>query len=56
MTEGAGLNLISSHSEVTSSYSADGHTAIFFAMSKEPRPSPLWSQLDTARESFQLKQ
>jgi len=48
--------LISLHSEVTSSYSADGHTAVFFAMSKEPRPSTLWSQLDAARDSFRDKQ
>ena len=48
--------LISLHSEVTSSYSADGHTVVFFAMSKEPRPSPFWSQLDAARDSFRYQQ
>ncbi|HMJ21129.1 MAG TPA: PDZ domain-containing protein [Terriglobales bacterium] len=47
--------VISLHSEVTSSYSADGHTAVFFAMSKEPRPSPLWPQLDAARDSFRYQ-
>jgi hypothetical protein len=48
-------NIISLHSEVTSSYCADGHTAVFFAMSKEPRPSPLWSQLDAVRDGFQFR-
>lgn len=44
--------LTSLHSEVTFSYSPDGHTAVFFAMSKEPRPSTLWVQLDGAPGQF----
>ena len=44
--------VISLYSEVLSSYYGDGHTAVFFAMSKEPRPSALWSQLDAIRNGF----
>jgi hypothetical protein len=45
-------SVITLHSEVIASLSADGHTAVFFLMSKEPRPSALWSQLDAIRDSF----
>ena len=41
------------HSEVvTSVCPADGHRAVFFSMSKEPRPAALWTQLDTVRDGF----
>jgi hypothetical protein len=48
-------SLISLHSEVTRSFSADGHTAVLFLMSKEPRPSAFWSQLDTIRDGFRYR-
>ncbi|HEX4164709.1 MAG TPA: PDZ domain-containing protein [Bryobacteraceae bacterium] len=48
-------NVISLYSEVSSSYYGDGHTAVFFAMSKEPRPSALWSQLDAIRNGFRYR-
>jgi hypothetical protein len=44
--------VITLHSDVVSSFSPDGHTAVFFLMSKEPRPSALWSQLDAIRDGF----
>jgi hypothetical protein len=47
--------VISLYSEVSSSYYGDGHTAVFFAMSKEPRPSALWSQLDAIRDGFRYR-
>jgi hypothetical protein len=47
--------VISLYSEVSSSYYGDGHTAVFFAMSKEPRPSTLWSQLDAIRNGFRYR-
>jgi hypothetical protein len=47
--------VISLHSEVVSSYSSDGHTVVYFAMSKEPRPSSFWSQLDAVRDSFRFQ-
>jgi hypothetical protein len=47
--------VISLYSEVSSSYHADGHTVVFFAMSMEPRPSALWSQLDAIRDGFQYR-
>jgi hypothetical protein len=47
--------VISLHSEVTLSFSADGHTAVLFLMSKEPRPSALWSQLDAIRDGFEYQ-
>jgi hypothetical protein len=46
---------ISLRSEVTASYCADGHTAVVFAMAKEPRPALLWSQLDAIRDSFRCQ-
>jgi hypothetical protein len=48
--------VLSLHSEVSSSYSGDGHMAVFFAMSKEPRPSALWPQLDAIRDGFRYRQ
>lgn len=48
--------VISLHSEVTLAFSADRHTAVLFLMSKEPRPSALWSQLDAIRDGFQYQQ
>jgi hypothetical protein len=47
--------VISLYSEVSSSYYRDGHTAVFFAMSREPRPSALWSQLDAIRDGFRYR-
>jgi hypothetical protein len=47
--------LISLYSEVSLSYYGDGHTAVFFAMSKEPRPAALWSQLDAIRDGFRYR-
>lgn len=47
--------VITLHSDVVSSLSADGHTAVLFLMSKEPRPSALWSQLDAVRDGFQYQ-
>lgn len=47
--------VISLYSEVSSSYYGDGHTAVFFAMSKEPRPAALWSQLDAIRNGFRYR-
>jgi hypothetical protein len=42
------------HSEVTTSLcTATNHAAVFFGMSREPRPAGIWPQLDAARESFQ---
>jgi len=46
---------ISLHSEVTASYCAPGHTAIFFEMSKESRPAALWKALDAVRDGFKCK-
>jgi hypothetical protein len=47
--------VISLYSEVSSSYYRDGHTAVFFAMSKEPRPSALWPQFDAIRNGFRYR-
>ena len=47
--------VISLYSEVSSSPYVDDHTAVFFAMSKEPRPSALWSQLDAIRDGFRYR-
>jgi hypothetical protein len=47
--------VISLYSEVSSSYYRDGHTAVLFAMSKEARPSALWSQLDVIRDGFRYR-
>jgi PDZ domain len=47
--------VIALHSEVTLSFSTDGHTAVLFLMSKEPRPSALWSQLDAIRDGFRYR-
>jgi membrane-associated protease RseP (regulator of RpoE activity) len=46
-------NVIQLQSEVTASSCDSGHTAVFFEMSKEPRPAPLWTQLDQVRDKFQ---
>ena len=48
-------NVISLHSEVASSYCSAEHTAVFFSMSKEPRPAPLWKQLDGVRDGFKCQ-
>ena len=47
--------VISLYSQVSASYYDDGHMAVFFAMSKEARPSVLWSQLDAIRDGFQYR-
>jgi hypothetical protein len=45
--------VITLHSEVISSVcEAAGHTAVYFAMSKEARPAKLWKQLDAVRDGF----
>lgn len=45
--------VIALHSEIiASACSKTGNTAVFFSMSKEPRPSPLWKQLDAVRDGF----
>jgi hypothetical protein len=45
--------IITLHSEITTSLCAPaGHTAVFFAMSLEPRPAALWTQLDAVRDGF----
>ena len=48
-------NVISLHSEVIASQCATDHTAVFFAISKEPRPAPLWEQLDGVRDGFKCQ-
>ena len=48
-------NLISLYSEVASSHFASNHTAVYFAMSKSPRPAPLWTQLDAVRDGFKCR-
>jgi|UPI000558F9EC hypothetical protein len=48
-------SLISLHSEVVASQCSPGHTAVFFEMSKEPRPAALWKQLDAVRDGFSCK-
>jgi hypothetical protein len=46
--------LITLHSEITTSVcAASDHTAVYFAMSLEPRPAALWTPLDAVRDSFQ---
>jgi hypothetical protein len=46
-------SVITLHSEVvTSVCPADGHRAVFFSMSKEPRPAALWTRLDAVRDGF----
>jgi len=47
--------LISLYSEVSSSPYDDGHMALFFAMSKEARPSALWSQMDAIRDGVRYR-
>ena len=45
--------LITLHSEViTSVCPKTGNTAVFFSMSREPRPAALWTQLDAVRDGF----
>jgi hypothetical protein len=45
--------VITLHSEITTSLcAAADHTAVYFAMSLEPRPAALWSQLDAVRDGF----
>lgn len=48
-------SLITLHSEVTVSQCSPDHTAVFFEMSKEPRPAALWRQLDGVRDGFACK-
>jgi hypothetical protein len=48
-------NIISLHSEAVASQCSPEHTAVFFSMSKEPRPAPLWKQLDGVRDSFKCQ-
>jgi hypothetical protein len=48
-------NLITLHSEITASRCSPEHTAVFFEMSKEPRPAALWKQLDEVRDGFRCK-
>ncbi len=48
-------SLISLHSEVIASQCSPDHTAVFFEMSKEPRPAALWKQLDGVRDGFACK-
>lgn len=47
--------VISLYSEVSSSCDLSGHTTVLFAMSKEARPSALWSQLDSIRDGFRYR-
>lgn len=48
--------VITLHSEVvTAPCVAAGHTAVFFSMSKEPRPAALWKRLDAVRDGFRCK-
>jgi hypothetical protein len=49
-------SVITLHSEVvTSVCPADGHRAVFFSMSKEPRPAALWTRLDAVRDGFKCR-
>jgi hypothetical protein len=48
-------NVISLYSEVTTSQCSATHRAVFFELSKEPRPAPLWTQLDAVREGFKCR-
>jgi len=47
--------VISLHSEVTTTHCGGGHEAVFFEMSREPRPAPFWNQLDSVRDGFKCK-
>jgi hypothetical protein len=47
--------VISLYSEVTSAQCSADHTAVFFEMSKEPRPAPLWKELDGVRDGFKCQ-
>jgi len=45
--------VITLHSEVVTSFcAAEGHTPVFFSMSKEARPAALWKYLDAVRDGF----
>lgn len=45
--------LVTLHSEVVASVcTKTRNTAVFFSMSKEPRPAALWKQLDAVRNGF----
>lgn len=45
--------VVTLHSEViTSVCPKTGNTAVFFSMSKEPRPAALWKQMDEVRDGF----
>jgi len=45
--------LITLHSEVTTTVCvAADHTAVYFAMSMQPRPAAFWRDLDAVRDSF----
>lgn len=47
-------DLITLHSEVITSFCpTTSNTAVFFSMSKAPRPAALWNQLDVVRNGFQ---
>lgn len=48
--------LITLHSEIiASACTKTGNTAVFFSMSKEPRPAPLWKRLDAVRDGFRCE-
>ena len=48
-------NVISLYSEVIAAQCSPEHTAVYFSMSKEPRPASLWKQLDAVRDGFQCR-
>lgn len=48
-------NPVSLYSEVISAPCSADHTAVYFAMSKEPRPAALWKTLDRVRDTFQCR-
>jgi hypothetical protein len=47
------VRVITLYSEVIAAVCAKtGNMAVFFSMSKEPRPGALWRQLDAVRDGF----
>jgi hypothetical protein len=48
-------NVVSLYSEVTSAQCSADNTAVYFAMSKEPRPAALWEKLDRVRDTFKCE-
>jgi hypothetical protein len=48
-------NVVSLYSDVTSAPCSADHTAVYFAMSKEPRPAALWEKLDHVRDTFKCE-